>query len=715
MLKRNSISFEVIRKRSEKLLSKAVVEAPSMWRRYYLPVPKNVSGDGANLYDPELVQRDVNFLIHPDVVIGGFYLEEDRRDVRLSQSSVGGGASNHESQGPQPPIVDVQTSRGVEAALNRGGRPTPPEESVDDDIVSLPSESADNDICDSHDSDTTVSEDRFGGATSKHMDVNDTLSQIERVEVDKYPTVDSYVCTPLSKKAAAAIANAAARQDSALRSLCAEIQRKEQQRARSSGREDFHNEMQSQVELDVDHGDLVDGTQTQAGPSQVHFVEGESSQKPWEEDEPDIVVVARKMAPAQSGSGSRGEPPLTSHAASAKVQHRVAGVGAGTQTAPGVREPPEHDNLFLSGRAQVTAPTEGGEARATQDVYHHGREEESMDLGEIGSVGKKDAQLQAEVGDNRKAADKNAPALQVETLVATDCAVSSTPECLDTTHVSDCDDARRAERAWKTAREAELKRKAAQKEAEKEALAKEEEEFVQKFSRPAPPRIILRSDTDSEEDDDLTRGRLLWRYNCIWPKAGVRPVDRVGNTHVNMPTPEPRKPERVPEPEPSSHVPTSSGPGSAGASFSFHTPLEEEARVVMKTELIEEQWMRKRKAELDRELDERVNKKLKAVQEEMKAQNEAMVAKLYADIAAGRVQLPIPDPSTRPGNLSEIQSGVSNAGSPLRLPLPTPTPATPIVPVPDTLVSPISRVDPDLVPCTPDPLLLSQFDATHGM
>ena len=753
MLKRNTISFEVMTTRSGRILNKAVVEAPSMWRTYYLPTRKDVSGKKAALYDPALVQPLVNYRIHPDVAIGGFYENREQQDVRLSQGSVGGGPSTHESQGPDSPVGDVQVSREGEDAMNGDGRATRPENS-DDEILSLESNSVDNDICDSHESEYAGSDDHV---QSDWAEFNDTSSQVQRLEKGKQPLappveeqfrVQARLSAAVESGAAAASAAATA-SVAALRALQTAKQRQEERRSRSTSWDQDLADPRLQVELDVNGADYVDGSQTQHDPPEVFSTQGGTDQDHAKEIAPETIVQVDELTASLPGSRSLCDVRVSPLVPSPRLEQDadateallepekvppahpggdsrrdavlpVAQMGTIADDSPTPRR--EIGNT-LGGDGGTSSKTHGrgGELRGAGDGPRRDRDEvdgccDNTAAGEYGKVSEQDLgevglePLAAEI-DRRLTGSSTAEA-EMEVLAGNACAESSAPGSqIAGSPQSEREEARRAEKAWKTTKEANAKRKAA----EKEAMAKEEEDFVKKFARPAPSRIFLKGDTSSDDDDDLTRGRLLRRYNCIWPQAGVRPVDRVGKTHVNQPTPPPRKPEQEPVPEPSLSMPTSSGSGNVGASFSFHTTMEDPARIDMKTELIEGQWMRKRKAEIDLELEERVNKKLQAAQEEMKAQHEAMIAKLYADIAAGRVQLPIPDPSSRHGNRSEIQSGVSNAASPFELPLPTPTPATPVVPDSEPLVSVACRVDPDIVHCTPDPLLLSQFDATHGM
>lgn len=289
------------------------------------------------------------------------------------------------------------------------------------------------------------------------------------------------------------------------------------------------------------------------------------------------------------------------------------------------------------------------------------------------------------------------------------------------TVVSDREEARRAEEAWRL----EENKLATKRAAEAEELAREKELFVKKYAKPTPVLVCLKGDSSSDEEDEITRGRLLKKYDSIFPAKGVRPVNKVGMIHIPVAN-QPMKPDPEPIQGLTSSLPTSSEAGIMGATLtSQNHSLEEQILHDVKTELIEEQWMRKRKADIDAELTERVNKKFKSAKEDLfksakedllKSAKEDLLKSLYDDLQAGRVQLPIPEPSTKPCNPSHILSDVSNAHFPTNAPLVIPPSIAHVIPdSTDPVVSLIFRKDSDVVPCTLDLLTLSKFDSRQNI
>lgn len=260
MMKRNTISFEFMRVGTAKLLYKAVIEAPSLWRTYYLPKPESMVGNKVDIYDPGHIQVLVDYIIHPDVSIGGFYTKDDRQNVRLSQSSIGGGASTHQSTGLDSPSGDKQPSQTSQGAENISSEPVAVVDS-DDDVVCLQSHSEDNDVCDSYFSDSACSREYSTGVGFEETDINDTSSLVERFRKGKehvdVSDDEGIVVHTHSEEADVS----EKRKETALIALQAEKRRRDERRKQNSKPNDYVEPLSPQMEVDIVMYDCVEGTQ----------------------------------------------------------------------------------------------------------------------------------------------------------------------------------------------------------------------------------------------------------------------------------------------------------------------------------------------------------------------------------------------------------------------------------------------------------------------
>ena len=708
MMKRNTVSFESMRVGSADTLNKAVTEAPSLWRTYYLPEKDNMVGDKVDQYDPMHTQILVNYEIHPDVRLGGFYTGDDPQNLRFSQTSLAGTVPTQETPGLHLPSVDGQASM-----CPKSPNPVAPSKS-DDDLPSLMSHSVDNDVCSPHCS-LSDQGDEFqeNGWSEDGGDINEVSSRRHTLGKEKEhflePEERGFRVQTRSERAA----EMEAQKEAALRALESEKQRRDERRQSHRPPLEAPELLSTHDEEVIEMSQREVVTQELEGLAAVNDFGTVIPRLPAAQ----IFTVGENTIAASLQHELRETPAATSPDSMREARAEALPLGAEKSS-----HPAEPRKLIFSGELSPE--------KALVDVLSLSKDGMEVDrdcnLGEVVtppvSVEKEQRTLTPAVqvqhvtqeplsedgadvhGTQQPRQTPNTlHGVQeevVEVVGLSNCAMPplEAPSAAKDIEMSEREEARRAEEAWRAEAEKVAKKRAK----EKEDLERENQLFLKKFAKPPPDRIVLHSDS-SDEEDEIVRARLLRRYNCVLPRKGTRAVNRAGHIHFPVVV-QPEKPDPEPLPVPNPSHPTSSGPASASHSFQ-PLSLEEEIFRDVKTELVEERWMRKRKAEIDLELTERVNKKFAESKQDL-------LKSIYDDFHAGRVPFPFPEPSSRPGNRSEIHSGISNAGTPIVPPLVIPASTAPVIPDPSIpLVSPIFiEPEPEIVPCTPDPLLLSQFD-----
>lgn len=230
--------------------------------------------------------------------------------------------------------------------------------------------------------------------------------------------------------------------------------------------------------------------------------------------------------------------------------------------------------------------------------------------------------------------------------------------------------ARQAEEAWrlKDVERAKKKRKA------QLDLEKDTEEFGKRFAVSAPDRVILLSDDDSDEEDELRRSRLLSKFNCVIANKGAHALDVFGQHQA------PTIVKIVVKEEVAGPSATGLGgeeerlnpqtPGDAlthATSTCVRSPLMDVVSADVKEELIQGQYHLKSKSAMEAAIEEKLNSRFDEVldshfNKRMRDLKSTFLKEFEEEVREGRLTI-VPNAST-PGFVSGIQFGVSEAGSP---------------------------------------------------
>lgn len=733
MLKRNTISIENDRKRNSELMFKAVSDGPAMWFTYFLPASKDVMGEKNNLYDPigdfgELT----NWHVVEELDIGSFYEEDTVPNERPSQSSTGAGASTQPSQqneeGPnedetgnevgtdgaaesddnaisfqsnQEGNDDVAESEGVDGDSDTESNQSPrivtdiaDEMEVGEDNTEIQSQSKLDKgkgpmKDDGRGSALQIHAKRVGnhriaeiasGATSpdlrgagdvrqhssgvvRDLSVNDTF-----VDNAVPPSPEDYPDVVAESVRAQAPAVAPIVQLVSLDITSQAVNAREEALAQTAKRLD-----QEELELAARARAVQDQRGTleawrDANSQLGHLLDAESERLD-ERDTRHFEVrqqknVEQEMVEAVEASSTAQKAEAVAKAAK-DAQEKL---GADAREAKMALENPQDK---AAAAAQEKSAAEAAPQKAEAEAAHAAQENA---VAKFAVVEVAQAVVEVAVADSALVnAEAEALALRVQDMDVDPPQQQVLPiqdHAVQTLGPSEHASATSREASRQLARDvlAEYELKAARKKREREEQARDLQRFVESTSKQQSQKvcIVLAGDSDSDDDiDETARGRLLERYNCMYVD-GANPVNRVGHVHVRPVT-------HAAKPDPDAT--TSSAPAST-----VPQTLSVEARMArdVKTEIIEEQWMRKRKADFDAEFDERMNKKLIDP-----TYTDNLLQKLMDNIATGRLKMNLPMPSSRVDILSEIQSGVSIANSPSCIaPSPPPPIVAPILPAP---------------------------------